>query len=220
MTQSKGFVLPNSLEPIVAKLSDKQAGTLFKAVLKYAALGQEPIGLEDGMVAVAFDFVRRDLDYTNAKYQATCEKRRAAVQKRWESESIQKYTNVYKCINQDTNVYKAIHKKKNENEKKNTHTSINASESNNKKHFIKPTLEEVQAYCKERNNAVNAQTFVDFYESKGWKIGATPMKDWRAAVRTWERRENNGGNYGADYNRNPDPGKYAGFGRKIEELGD
>lgn len=53
--------------------------------------------------------------------------------------------------------------------------------------FKKPTLEEVEEYCKERNNGINAESFIDFYESKGWKVGKTPMKDWKAAVRNWER---------------------------------
>ena len=53
--------------------------------------------------------------------------------------------------------------------------------------FIKPSVDEIQAYCSERNNGINAQQFYDFYESKGWMIGKNHMKDWRAAVRTWER---------------------------------
>ena len=53
----------------------------------------------------------------------------------------------------------------------------------------RPTVEEVSAYCKERGNNVNAQHFVDFYQSKGWKVGTQPMKDWKACVRTWEQRE-------------------------------
>lgn len=56
------------------------------------------------------------------------------------------------------------------------------------KRFTKPTLEEVRAYCVERNNGIEAESFINFYESKGWKIGKTPMKDWRAAVRTWEAK--------------------------------
>lgn len=58
-----------------------------------------------------------------------------------------------------------------------------------RKVFKKPTLEEVQAYCKERKNSVDAQRFIDFYESKGWKVGTSPMKDWKASVRTWEKRQ-------------------------------
>lgn len=55
--------------------------------------------------------------------------------------------------------------------------------------FSPPTVEEVAAYCRERGNSINAQTFVDFYASKGWKVGNSPMKDWKAAVRTWEKRD-------------------------------
>ena len=58
------------------------------------------------------------------------------------------------------------------------------------KRFVKPTIEEVEAYCKERNNNVDAQRWYDFYESKGWKVGKNPMKDWKASIRTWERGEN------------------------------
>lgn len=56
------------------------------------------------------------------------------------------------------------------------------------KSFKKPTLEEIETYCKERNNTVNPQQFIDFYESKGWYIGKNKMKDWKAAVRTWEQK--------------------------------
>ena len=56
------------------------------------------------------------------------------------------------------------------------------------KRFVKPTLEEVTAYCEERKNGISAQQFMDFYESKGWKVGNQPMKDWKASVRTWEQR--------------------------------
>lgn len=68
--------------------------------------------------------------------------------------------------------------------------------------FTPPTVDEVAAYCLERGNAVDAQRFVDFYASKGWKVGSSGMKDWHAAVRNWERQDNtkngggkNGGNY-------------------------
>ena len=53
--------------------------------------------------------------------------------------------------------------------------------------FIPPSVEEVEQYCLERSNNIDAQSFIDFYESKGWMIGKNKMKDWKAAVRTWER---------------------------------
>ena len=55
------------------------------------------------------------------------------------------------------------------------------------KRFTKPTLAEVQAYCNERNNNVDADHFYDYYEANGWKVGKNSMKDWKASVRTWER---------------------------------
>lgn len=54
----------------------------------------------------------------------------------------------------------------------------------------KPTVDDIRQYCIERNNGIDAQQFFDFYESKGWMVGRNPMKDWKACVRTWERRSN------------------------------
>lgn len=56
--------------------------------------------------------------------------------------------------------------------------------------FTPPTVEEVRTYCMERGNLVDPEQFVDFYTSKGWKVGNQRMKDWKAAVRTWERNGN------------------------------
>ena len=59
--------------------------------------------------------------------------------------------------------------------------------SNSTHTFVPPTVDEVKAYCDERNNKVDPDRFVDFYSSKGWMIGKNKMKDWKAAVRTWEK---------------------------------
>ena len=55
------------------------------------------------------------------------------------------------------------------------------------KRFKKPSLEELELYCRERQNKVDIQKFFDFYESNGWKVGRNSMKDWKAAVRNWEK---------------------------------
>jgi len=55
--------------------------------------------------------------------------------------------------------------------------------------FTPPTLEEVKAYCIERKNKVDAEKFIDFYESKGWMVGKNKMKSWEASVRTWEKKD-------------------------------
>lgn len=81
--------------------------------------------------------------------------------------------------------------------------------------FIPPKIEEVQAYCKERNNNVDAERFIDYYTSNGWMVGKNKMKDWKSAVRTWER---NGYSSKATTNKNegwcmPEP-------NEIDDLSD
>lgn len=55
--------------------------------------------------------------------------------------------------------------------------------------FSPPDIQDVKAYCMERDNNVDPERFIDFYEAKGWMVGKNEMKDWRAAVRNWERNE-------------------------------
>lgn len=57
-----------------------------------------------------------------------------------------------------------------------------------RKRFTPPTLEEVSSYCSERNNGIDPQSFIDYYASRDWYLGKTKMRDWKAAVRTWENR--------------------------------
>jgi hypothetical protein len=72
----------------------------------------------------------------------------------------------------------------------NINTNINTVINTNKRKFDKPTIEQIQEYCIERNNGINAEAFYDFYESKNWYVGKNKMSDWKACVRTWERRTN------------------------------
>ncbi len=68
-------------------------------------------------------------------------------------------------------------------------TNNNLTDSNKKALFKKPTLDEVKNYCILRKNNIDAEAFIDFYESKNFYIGKTKMKDWKACIRTWEKRE-------------------------------
>jgi hypothetical protein len=73
----------------------------------------------------------------------------------------------------------------------NTSININTTYSNKEKDisFKKPTVDDINDYCLERKNNVDAETFFDFYESKGWMVGKNKMKSWEACVRTWEKRQ-------------------------------
>lgn len=68
--------------------------------------------------------------------------------------------------------------------------------------FAPPTVDEVREYCSGRHNGIDAERFIDYYTSVDWKVGNKKMKDWRAAVRTWERRNNASGQHtGGTQNR-------------------
>jgi predicted phage replisome organizer len=73
---------------------------------------------------------------------------------------------------------------------KEIHSSAKST-TTKRKRFEKPTLSQITQYCLERNNNVNAEQFYDYYESNGWKVGKNSMKDWKAAVRTWEKNSYN-----------------------------
>ena len=95
------------------------------------------------------------------------------------------------------NIKENIIKENSESEKDSVPES-SARSKKAKEKFVKPTVEEVRAYCRERNNVIDAEHFCDHYESNGWKVGKNPMKDWKATVRNWERNGYGTGKRGSD----------------------
>jgi hypothetical protein len=91
-------------------------------------------------------------------------------------------------------------------------------ETGHRKGFQKPTIDELGAYIQERGLDVDPDKFWHFYESKGWVVGKSPMKNWKSAIATWTK---SGGLYG-DQNKEPGfaqpkPGKYGGIAKSGED---
>lgn len=186
--EKKSFVLYMSWKPAVMSMTDEQAGELFKAI--YDLQSDPDKEVDDPSIKYVFEIIKETMLRDGVKYEATREKRKEAIKARWNKSD----TNEYKSIQMNTNEYKTI---------QNHHVSVSESVSDSvsvsdkdnlkeknikkEKRFSPPSLEDVKAYCRERNNSVDPDTFIDFYTSKGWKVGNQPMKDWKAAVRTWER---------------------------------
>lgn len=99
-------------------------------------------------------------------------------------ESTSKATNSQPATNQQLTSNQPQRNKYNKETKEQVVESVTR-----KARFTPPTVEEVAAYCRERRNSVDAQRFVDHYATNGWRRGNTPIKDWRACVRTWERSQ-------------------------------
>lgn len=124
------------------------------------------------------------------------------------NKDFEQWKTVNKNINRYEKVKETVNKKRNrplmktlttkETITKETITKENiqkrVSTGEKRKRFIPPSTEEVIKYCMERGNSVNPHAFLDFYQAKNWMIGKNKMKDWRAAIRTWEQRD--GGNNG------------------------
>lgn len=156
-------------------LSDGELGRLFRALLEYSASGKVPE--LNGRESVAFDFMSANIDRDAESYKDTCNRNRENISKRYER------------IRANTTVYETYQEKEEEKEellKKDISNEISKKSTRQKK-FVPPTVEEVAAYCLERKNKVDAAYFVDHYTSNGWKVGKQNMKDWKAAVRTWEK---------------------------------
>lgn len=94
----------------------------------------------------------------------------------------------------DTSVTVSVSVSDNVSDNKESINDINIINTTKRKTniFTPPTVDEVKAYCIERGNTIDPESFIDFYESKGWMVGRNKMKDWKAAIRTWEKHDNGG----------------------------
>ena len=175
--------LPYDYLEEMAALNDAEFGRLTRALLVYSMTG-EPIALCGNERFYAKRVMSQE-DRFRASYEEQAsilsERGKAGAKARWSNAK-----NAKACLSITSNA-------KNGNTETNTETETNTLPPNGGKgkgaRFSPPSLAEVTDYCRERGNGVDPERFVDFYAAKGWKVGNQPMKDWRAAVRTWEKRE-------------------------------
>lgn len=170
-------------------LSDAERGRLFMSMLQYASTGEA--GTLSGAERFVWPIAKQNIDRAQAELEKRAENGRKGGRPKKANESGEKQPKATESKKKQT--------KDNKDKDKDKENNIIPLSPNGDippkgerppvKRFIKPTADEVRAYCAERGNRVDAQAFVDFYEAKGWKVGSSPMKDWKAAVRTWEKRD-------------------------------
>lgn len=181
------FVLYKSQFAPISDLSDDALGRLFRRLFQWQIDGE---ATPEDDISMAFKFIVNQFRVDDMKREAKCQINREngkAGGRPKKTERFQEKRTLSKKANGGHN------ENENENENENLFDSVDAGAPTPKsKKFVKPTLEEVRAYCESRGNNVDAGRFIDYYESVGWKVGKSPMKDWRAAVRQWERNERQG----------------------------
>lgn len=172
------FCAYHSMIKPLQKISDAERGRLFMALLQHSA-GETPINLQ-GREEIAFEIYADQIDRDREAYEAKCETNRKNG-----ANGTERPRTVPNAPQE-----KEKGKGKEEDKGKDDTTADAVVGSKARGRFTPPTVEDVREYCLERCNQVDPERFVDFYASKGWKVGNQPMKDWKAAVRTWERSDN------------------------------
>lgn len=192
MEKKNSFVLYTDYRRQFDLLTDAELGQLIRAVMDYVDTGQ-PTDLPAGP-QMAFAFISAQIDRDTKKYQEVVEKRRAAGSAGGKQKASNVKQNIAGLANASTckqtvaNLPDNVNDNDNVNDIKKKDTKVSKEKS-----FIPPTVENVREYCQEGGYRVDAECFVDFYASKGWLVGKTKMKDWKAAVRNWARNNRNEG---------------------------
>ena len=164
---------------VVEPLSDDERGRLFMAMLGYALDGSQPTltGNERFVWAMARQHINREVAAYKTKVEAGREAgRRSGEARRKQTEPKGTKANE---TNQDND-------NDNDNNNNNDNDIYIAPAPKAHIYLQPPSLEEVASYCRERGNHVDPHYFHSYYESNGWRVGRNPMRDWKAAVRSWE----------------------------------
>lgn len=181
------FVLYTDYYEHLEDLTDEEIGQLTRHIFQYA-MGNE-VAIDNRVVKMTFSFIRQQMDKDAEKYETTCQKRAEAGALGGRPKKANGFDEKAKKANGFSEKQKnPVYENDNENDSDN---EIN-KEKVKRKLFQKPSLENVIGYCQEQGiTNIDAQKFIDYYESNGWKVGKNPMKDWKATVRNWSRQENN-----------------------------
>lgn len=165
----KSIVLLDESMGAIRKLPDAEAGALIKALID-----EDPEGLPP-MADILFPIIKGQIDRMADIHDKRAAAGRAGGSKR-----------------KANNKQNEANEKQTEANDKQTLSPIPIPKPipkpiDNNNRFVPPTVEEVKAYASEHGYKIDAERFVDFYASKGWMVGKTKMKDWKAAVRNWAR---------------------------------
>ena len=205
----ESFLIYKSFYKPISKLSDKQLGRLFRAIFKYQLDGEVEVE-ED--IEMAFEFFKARFELDEDKYQGIVERNRNngrnAATKREAAKNNKPVApngsndtqepqshpvGASGCQSEPVAPNGRLYDSDSDNDNDNDVIKEN-SKKKTAKRFSPPTVEEVQAYVEEKGYSVDAERFVNFYSAKGWMIGKNKMQNWKSAVATWQKGENENGN--------------------------
>lgn len=181
------FTFYRSYYDALKNLPEKERAKVLFAILEYALDEQEQNNLE-GICAACFLLIRPTLD--SGRIKAANRKNKAKTNEEQNENKAETKAEQNRKEKEKESEREVEKEKEREIEVERENDSSPPKAPVAARRFTPPTVEDVAAYCRERGSNVDAQRFVDFYASKGWKVGNAGMRDWHAAVRTWEGRDN------------------------------
>ena len=174
-------------KPLLDAVPDDVAGKAIKAALNYFATG-EVVQLGQ-LETVVFASIKSDIDVANADYLRDVENGKKGGRPKIMNEE-------KPPVREGNAPLPTVTERDRDGEREGEEDGkgIKADKPPTRHRFSPPTADEVKKYCREQGYSVDAERFVDHYESNGWMVGKNKMKDWEAAVRNWNRKEkpNNG----------------------------
>ena len=181
------FVIFTEHDELLNDLTDEQAGMVFKGLM--AANLDRDVMIDDQAARIVYKAIIAQVNRSHALYDKRVQSGKQGSEKRWaDSKAIANDSN---AIANDSKAIASDSKRCNPVPVPDI-KEILSKESTKKSGFSPPTLQEVQQYIRDKGYNMDAERFVDFYESKGWMVGKNKMKDWKAAVRNWARGQRQG----------------------------
>lgn len=191
------FVFYRSFYEAIEDLDDEQKLACYNALFKYAFDGDEPE--KKGIISTVFKLARPLIDRNNENFKNGTKGGRPKTEPK--PTVIESETDGFEDENPN--------KDKDVDVEKDKDVDVEKKEKRVRSVFVKPNIEQVREYCQEQGYSVSPEQFMSYYDSNGWKIGGkSPMKDWKAAVRTWQQREQRDPPKTAPKARQPDKWQY------------
>lgn len=169
--------------------SDIRLG-VYDAITWYAKRGTLPE--MNPLVKMAFSYIKRDMDEDKQRYEQVCNINRNNGKMGGRPRKPSGFMETEKTdgfLENPSQPKKPYYDYDSDNDYDNDNDKKEKEIKEKKKTFNPPTVDEVREYCIERNNNIDPVKFCDFYQMKGWMVGKNKMKDWKAAIRTWENKD-------------------------------
>lgn len=195
-SERSSFTFYLSFEKAISKLDDNNQLIVYRAISRYSLFGEIP--QVDGFAAIAWELIKPILDKSRIRSINGAKAKGKSKPNLVGNQNAVSKNGAKTKLKQSKNEAKTKRDRDKDRDKDRDRINIEDKSSNNgadkSTRFVPPTLTEVQDYIQKNSYSVDASTFIDFYTSKGWMVGSNKMKDWKAAVRTWQRKQKSTGN--------------------------